>query len=83
MKLKKMTPHSLSYVMSLCLGLLLLIVVMVLFLRLASGSIWVALSLAFMSTLVLSFLLSWVDIQEEDERKSDQSKLRDLKRRKL
>jgi hypothetical protein len=68
MKLKKLKPHSMAYILSLMLGVLLLVIVVVAFLKFAHGNVWVALSMAFISTLMLSLFLGWVDVQpQEDE----------------
>lgn len=63
---KQLKPNSLSFIFSLGLGILLLLIVLVAFLRFSGGNIWVALSMAFMSTLVLSLFLSWVDVKENE-----------------
>lgn len=70
MKLKwVLKQHSLSYVLSILLGLLMLMIVLVAFLRFAQGNIWVAFSMAFFSTLILSLFLSWIDVQQTEEMK--------------
>jgi ABC-type antimicrobial peptide transport system permease subunit len=70
MKLRNvLKQHSLSYILSVLLGLMMLMIVLVAFLRFAKGNIWVAFSMAFLSTLILSLFLSWVDVQQTEEKK--------------
>ena len=64
MKMRKLKPHSLSYLFSIFLGVLLLMISILAFMRFAKGNIWVALSLAFISNMILSLFLGWVDVQE-------------------
>ncbi len=81
MKLKKLRPHSMAYIFSIFLGVMLLLIVVVAFLRFAKGNIWVALSMAFMSTLMLSLFLSWVDVQETEENKNEGGRYKKMLRR--
>lgn len=82
MKFKKeLKQHSLSYMLSMILGLMMLLIVLVAFLRFGSGNIWVALSMALFSTLILSLFLSWVDIQETESEKDKENNSRSMMRR--
>jgi hypothetical protein len=83
MKLKYLKPHSLTYFLSIMLGLMMFMVVIVSFLRFAKGNIVVAISLAVMSTLLLGMFLSWVDIQSPPEEEKEKNNSRHFSRRRL
>ena len=78
MKLRKMKPHSLTYLFSVLLGLLLLMIVLVAFLRFSNGSFGLALLMAFSSTLLLSLFLGWVDIEEVRKEKDEENKYKKI-----
>lgn len=81
MKLKFFKPHSLTYVLSIILGLMMFLVVIVSFLRFAKGNILIAVSMAFVSTLLLGGFLSWVDTQEPPEKKKENNNSKFFARR--
>ncbi len=83
MKLKYFKPHSLTYILSIILGLMMFLVVIVSFLRFAKGNILVAVCMAFVSTLLLGVFLSWVDVQNPKEKDEDKNKSRYFARRQL
>ncbi|MEZ4814831.1 MAG: hypothetical protein R3A80_06440 [Bdellovibrionota bacterium] len=74
MKIRKLKPHSLTYLLSIILGLMMFLVVLISFLRFAGGSIWAALFLSFVSTAGLSVFLAWVDVQEHEEDREEKNK---------
>lgn len=74
MKIRKLKPHSLTYLLSILLGLMMFLVVLVSFLRFAGGSVWAALFLSFVSTAALSIFLAWVDVQEVEEDKDEKNR---------
>jgi len=81
MKLKHFKPHSLTYLLSIILGLMMFMVVIVSFLRFAKGNILVAVCMAVGSTLLLGVFLSWVDVQNPPEDPKDKNKSKYFARR--
>lgn len=67
MKTRQLKQHSLSYILSVFMGVLLLLTVVVGFLRFAKGNVLIAMALAFLSTFVLSLFLGWVEVVEVEE----------------
>lgn len=81
MKLKQLRPHSLTYFLSIILGLMMFLVVVLTFLRFAKGNILIAASLAITSTLLLGVFLSWVDIHDPQDEKNEKNKSKSFARR--
>ena len=66
MKKYSLKPSPITYFLSLLFGLFLMFAVLVLFLQFSHGNFWLGLVLALASTVVLSFFLAWLEVQEHE-----------------
>lgn len=71
MRFKQLRTASLSYFLSIILGVFLMMIVLVAFLRFSAGNVFIALTLAFSATLFLSFFLAWVDVIEAPKKEPE------------